>query len=479
MENSVLSDAAGVQKNISKMYQEYAQNIGKTTDSLTQAEKAQAVYNGIMDEASMFTGAAAEMAQGYQGQQAQLNATNLELSRTIGEAMIPMLTQYSSLQLSITKSLTEFISNHKSATSGIITFTTTLLAMVVALTTAKKAYTAYTLAAKTADMTTKAFTLSLIKNPITVIAAVIASAIAAFSIYNTKMQESIDKTAELTEKSKELTDTLQNFQNNGMTYTSSEKSFVEQTAQETDEIIKEYLKRESQIGNIKQRIEEIQNKKGFATSNEITELLKLEDELKSLEKEMKSFEKEHLSAGQSIDDYRKKLETLNRTLELSDTKQQYLTKTNIKSQREQLTNIAQTKADIDGKKQLLDILKKGETATDDYTNAKNQLVKAYPELAKVNQNTIASTEATIEAEERAAQMEWTLAQVTITESIAELTAMQNNDALVQSIAIATQQKVEDVTASIVAATQSLAELSKMTLEDFKRKRYYYIHTQKG
>ena len=84
MENSVLSDAAGVQKNISKMYDDYAKSIGKSTDSLTQAEKAQAVYNGIMDEASMFAGSAAEMAQGYQGVQAQLNATNLELSRTIG-----------------------------------------------------------------------------------------------------------------------------------------------------------------------------------------------------------------------------------------------------------------------------------------------------------------------------------------------------------------------------------------------------------
>ena len=83
MENSVLSDAAGVQKNIAKMYEDYAKSIGKSTDALTQSEKAQAVYNGIMDEAAMFTGTAEEMASGYQGQQAQLNATNLELSRTV------------------------------------------------------------------------------------------------------------------------------------------------------------------------------------------------------------------------------------------------------------------------------------------------------------------------------------------------------------------------------------------------------------
>ena len=54
MENSVLSDAAGVQKNISKMYEDYAKKIGKSTDELTQAEKAQAVYNGIMDAFSNY-----------------------------------------------------------------------------------------------------------------------------------------------------------------------------------------------------------------------------------------------------------------------------------------------------------------------------------------------------------------------------------------------------------------------------------------
>ena len=64
MENSVLSDAAGVQKNIAKMYEDYAKSIGKSTDALTQSEKAQAVYNGIMDEAAMFTGTAEEMASG-------------------------------------------------------------------------------------------------------------------------------------------------------------------------------------------------------------------------------------------------------------------------------------------------------------------------------------------------------------------------------------------------------------------------------
>ena len=232
MENSVLSDASGIQKNISVMYEEYAKKIGKSTDALTQAEKVQAVYNGYMDEAKDFIGTASEMANNYQGQQAQLNATNLELSRTVGQSMIPALTQYSSLQLNITKNLAEIISNHKSATSGVITFTTTVLAMIVALTAAKKAYTAYKTAAAAADMTTKAFTISLMTNPITLIAVGIAAVTAGISIYSTKMQEAIDKMDEATEKSKTLSEALQNTINNNMIMTKNDKQTIVDANQE-------------------------------------------------------------------------------------------------------------------------------------------------------------------------------------------------------------------------------------------------------
>lgn len=466
MENSVLSDAAGVQKNISKMYEDYATKIGKTTDSLTQAEKVQAVYNGIMNEAAMFTGSAAEMANGYQGQQAQLNAVNLELSRTLGEAMIPSLTQYSSLQLSITKGLAEFITNNKGATSGIITFTTTLLAAVVALTTAKKAYNAYTIAAKTADMTTKAFTASLMTNPITLIAVAIAAVVAGLSIYNTKMQESIELMEEKTQKSKDLTEALKNFEKNNYTYTDSEKTIVENERNEAQEIVNIHEEKKNKIEDIENQIRDVRNSNKFEFEKR-GDINTLTMQLNEAREEMRKFEEENFSAGQTIDFYQKKVDTLTQSLEWNDAKQQYLTKTNIKSQREQLISIAQTKADIDGKKELLKVLKDGKKGTEQYENAKSQLVKVYPELAKVNENTISSTEAAIEAEERAAQSEWALTQATIMNSIAELTAMQANDTLVQNIAYATQQKVEDVRASIEAATQSLVELSKMSIEDFQ------------
>ena len=466
MENSVLSDASGVSKNIAQMYEEYAASIGKSSDALTQAEKVQAVYNGFMSEAGDFAGTAAETAKEYQGQQAQLNATNLELSRTLGESMIPALTQYNSILLSIMKGLTEFVSNHKSATSGIITFTTTLLAMVVGLTTAKKAYTAYKAAADAANMTTKAFTVSLLTNPITLITVAFAAVTAGISIFNTKLQESIDKMEEASEKEKTLAEALNNWGKNDMTYTEEEESIVKKERDEAEEIVKIYDEKANKIAEIEQKIKEnkesdeanfIKNNRDFELKDEWADaLVELEDYKKQLEEN-----------GKTIDDYRTRVNTLTKTLDLNDAKQKYLTATNQKAHRETLINIAQTKADINGKQKLLDILKQGKTNTEQYTDAKNQLVKVYPELAKVNENTIASTQAAIDAENAAADAEWANAQITIQASILEVQAMMSNSEQIQTIALATKQSVEEVTASLQNQINILGNLAKLSPEDFK------------
>ena len=460
MENSVLSDAAGVQKNIAKMYEDYAKKIGKSKDALTQSEKAQAVYNGIMDEAAMFTGTAEEMASGYQGQQAQLNATNLELSRTIGESMIPVLTQYSLLQLNITKGLTEFIKENKSATAGIVTFTTTLLAMVVGLTAAKKAYTTYKTAAAAADMTTKAFTISLMANPFTIIAVGIAAATTGLVVFNQKMQETIDKTNEITNTTKEVTELLKSFVNNDAKYTEQEGN----QANEVIEKMKEENKQlQEELEKKKKLVKETQDAINYLEAQPIVD----EANINSLKQNL-SNAKEAVSAIENqIVSYDKKIDILNKTLDINKTKQQYATLTNQKAHRQTLINIAQTKADIQGKQKLLNILKEGKTSTEAYTNAKTQLVKVYPELAKVNENTIASTQSAIDAENAAADAEWANAQVAIQASILEVNAMISNSEQIQKIAAATKQSVEEVTSSLQNQINILGNLAKLTPNDFK------------
>ena len=81
MENSVLSDAAGVQTNIAKMQENYARELGISTDKLTQAQKAQAIYNGFMQEGSTYSGNAAKYTNSLAGSQAKLSS-QIEITKS-------------------------------------------------------------------------------------------------------------------------------------------------------------------------------------------------------------------------------------------------------------------------------------------------------------------------------------------------------------------------------------------------------------
>ncbi len=92
-ENSVLVDNAGVTKNVSVMWKEYAEQIGKSVTELTLQEKIQAEVNGIMRETVAQTGNAAKAAAGAEGQIAAFDKAAGELSATLGDSLLPAVTK--------------------------------------------------------------------------------------------------------------------------------------------------------------------------------------------------------------------------------------------------------------------------------------------------------------------------------------------------------------------------------------------------
>ncbi|MEI3507825.1 MAG: hypothetical protein V8R01_01630 [Bacilli bacterium] len=66
-ENSILVDNAGVTKNVAKMWEEWAKAHGTTTNAMTQAQKIQAEYNGIMEETKFQVGDASAYTQTFSG----------------------------------------------------------------------------------------------------------------------------------------------------------------------------------------------------------------------------------------------------------------------------------------------------------------------------------------------------------------------------------------------------------------------------
>lgn len=91
-ENSILVDNAGVTKNVSVMWKEYAAQIGVSVDHLTQAQKRQAEYNGILAETEGQLGNAALASDGLMGAQARMDASIKASATALGQSLTPAVT---------------------------------------------------------------------------------------------------------------------------------------------------------------------------------------------------------------------------------------------------------------------------------------------------------------------------------------------------------------------------------------------------
>lgn len=141
--NSNLTDAAGITTNLSVMYDRYARSIGTTAAKLTEAQKVQAAYNGMMQEATVFAGNADSAMTGYTGTQATFNQT-LEMTRVeLGEAFLPLLQELMEQVTPVIKEFSLWVSENKEVAAGIaaaaisvtgfITVVTSLITVVAAL----------------------------------------------------------------------------------------------------------------------------------------------------------------------------------------------------------------------------------------------------------------------------------------------------------------------------------------------------------
>lgn len=90
-ENSILVDNAGVTKNVAKMWEDYAKSIGTTSANLTDAQKRQAEYEGIMEETRFQVGDAAKLVNTYSGQVAMLSYNFQQLKVAVGNAIMPIV----------------------------------------------------------------------------------------------------------------------------------------------------------------------------------------------------------------------------------------------------------------------------------------------------------------------------------------------------------------------------------------------------
>lgn len=89
-ENSILVDNAGVTKNVAKMWEEWAKAHNTTTTAMTQAQKIEAEYNGIMQETRFQIGDATAYTKTFSGQIQQLKFNFNQMTVAIGKVVTPI-----------------------------------------------------------------------------------------------------------------------------------------------------------------------------------------------------------------------------------------------------------------------------------------------------------------------------------------------------------------------------------------------------
>lgn len=108
-ENSILVDNAGVTKNVSVMWKEFAAQHGKGVEQLTQAEKRQAEYNGILKETEGQVGNAAKMSGMFAGELARMNKAAFEAKAAFGQALTPVMGELYKAMLPLLNVVRDFI----------------------------------------------------------------------------------------------------------------------------------------------------------------------------------------------------------------------------------------------------------------------------------------------------------------------------------------------------------------------------------
>jgi len=89
-QNSIMVDNAGITKNLSIMYKEFAAANGLTAGSLDEAQKRQAIFNGILREGTIFAGDSTKVLNTMSGALTKLGVDSTMASAAIGELVTPM-----------------------------------------------------------------------------------------------------------------------------------------------------------------------------------------------------------------------------------------------------------------------------------------------------------------------------------------------------------------------------------------------------
>jgi len=147
-ESSELGDLSGMTENYSlilskglKVLQDRGETLAKNVDQLTEAERAEAKYLGILDVSQPYLGDAIKLTETFSGKQAALNAKWVEAKQNLGEALIPELDRLMDIVTPIVDEFVIWTDKNQGVISGMAASATTALTLTTALTGLTAAFT--------------------------------------------------------------------------------------------------------------------------------------------------------------------------------------------------------------------------------------------------------------------------------------------------------------------------------------------------
>ena len=118
-QNSILVDNAGITKNLSVILKEAGYSQMDLQNVTSDAGVRMALYNGILKEASIFSGDAAKAASTLTGEQAQLSTQIFNVKAAIGDQLVPVMLMFVRVTKETLNEVAKFVEVVKNA-GGIV-----------------------------------------------------------------------------------------------------------------------------------------------------------------------------------------------------------------------------------------------------------------------------------------------------------------------------------------------------------------------
>lgn len=418
-ENSILVDNAGVTKNVSVMWKEYAAELGKGVDSLTAAEKRQAEYNGIIKETRFQLGDAAKYANEFAGAQAKNAAETLKLNQALGSALAPALQAVYDLLNPIISALTKLVQDNPGLVAAIATSAAAFLGFITAVTAVGAAVKILTPALAALNVTFGGLMLNPVVLGLTALVAVLA-AVAVKTQQARKSQEAYN--AAVANHNKLIKDGMNAQQAASAQTEVNQLKELAATYEETARKIKEAEAVIASEGSKMQFAGDISKEyaKAVAAHSQYDKVLA--DTIAKM-KELGVTEK----------DYIKIIKEKERAIFMT-------TKTTAEDYNSQARIIAQKKADILTTQAVINSYKNAKKGSTDWLESEKKLADSFPQFATMSGIKIDAIEKATQAQSDSVDAEWKLTQAKI-----KMTRME-----LQEVVTAKSKELEAILAVVEA-----------------------------